>query len=60
MQFLSLLAVFVFIAANQTHAYLDPNSGSGLIAFLVAICAGLAFYGKKIFYTIKNKAKKDD
>ncbi len=59
MKHLSLLAVFIFVASNQAHAYLDPNSGSGLVAFLVAICAGLIFYGKKIFYTIKNKLKKD-
>lgn len=59
MKNLRLFTIFMFVMANQTHAYLDPNSGSGLIAFLVAIFAGLLFYGKKIFYTIKNKLKKD-
>ncbi|MGL5720948.1 MAG: hypothetical protein ACRCY4_00900 [Brevinema sp.] len=59
MKSISLFLVFLFVAITQAHAYLDPNTGSGLIAFLVAILAGLIFYGKKIFYTLKNKFKKD-
>ncbi|MGL5253617.1 MAG: hypothetical protein ACRC9L_01115 [Brevinema sp.] len=59
MKLTGLFLVFLFVAVNQAHAYLDPNTGSGLIAFLVAILAGLIFYGKKIFYTLKNKFKKD-
>lgn len=55
--------IFTFVLAQSAFAYLDPNSGSGLIAFLVAILAGIAFYFKKIFYGIKRiftGGKKDE
>ena len=42
--------IFMFVLVGNANAYLDPNSGGGLIAFLVAIFAGIAFYFKKIFY----------
>lgn len=49
-----LVSVLIFSTVTNAHAYLDPNSGTGLIAFLVAIFAGIAFYSKKIFYGIKS------
>ncbi|MGL4561567.1 MAG: hypothetical protein ACRCVW_06595 [Brevinema sp.] len=52
------LSLTLFGMTLPTHAYLDPNSGSGLVAFVIAILAGLAFYGKKIFYALKNKRNK--
>lgn len=55
-----LSAIITFFLASNAYAYLDPNSGSGLIAFLVAIAAGIAFYFKKIFYGIKNLFRKKD
>lgn len=55
---LILFCIFMIFTCIPTHAYLDPNTGSGLIAFIVAIFAGLLFYGKKIFYFAKNKLKK--
>ncbi|MGL4393636.1 MAG: hypothetical protein ACRCS8_00190 [Brevinema sp.] len=59
MRFLGFfLSLTVFGLTLPTHAYLDPNSGSGLLAFVIAIAAGLGFYGKKIFYAIKNKRNK--
>lgn len=54
--------IFMFILTGNAYAYLDPNSSGGLIAFLVAIFAGIAFYFKKIFYKIKSifTGKKED
>lgn len=54
--------IFMFVLVGNANAYLDPNSGGGLIAFLVAIFAGIAFYFKKIFYKIKRifTGKKED
>lgn len=51
--------VITFVMSGSAFAYLNPSSGTGLIAFLVAIAAGLIFYSKKIFYGIKNLFKKD-
>lgn len=53
--------IFTFIAGGgiNAYAYLNPSSGTGLIAFLVAIAAGLIFYSKKIFYGIKHLLNKD-
>lgn len=48
------LTLFLLVFVNQLEAYLDPNSGTGLIAFLVAIFAGIAFYAKKIFYALRR------
>ena len=58
-QIIYLLTIMVFLITNNAYAYLNPSSGTGLIAFLVAIAAGLIFYSKKIFYGIKNLFKKD-
>lgn len=58
MRIIYLSSVFTFILASNAFAYLDPNSGGGVIAFLVAILAGIAFYAKKIFYGIRNIFKK--
>lgn len=54
-----LVSVLILATVVDAHAYLDPNSGTGLIAFLVAIFAGIAFYSKKIFYGIKSLFKKN-
>ena len=51
--------VLTLVMSQSAFAYLNPSSGTGLIAFLVAIAAGLIFYSKKIFYGIKNIFKKD-
>ena len=51
--------VITFVMSQSALAYLNPSSGTGLIAFLVAIAAGLIFYSKKIFYGIKHLLKKD-
>lgn len=51
--------VITFVMSGSAFAYLNPSSGTGLIAFLVAIAAGFVFYSKKIFYGIKNIFKKD-
>ena len=51
--------IFTFVIGNNAFAYLNPSSGTGLIAFLVAVAAGLIFYSKKIFYGIKNLFKKN-
>lgn len=51
--------VITLIMSQSAFAYLNPSSGTGLIAFLVAIAAGLIFYSKKIFYGIKKLFKKD-
>lgn len=51
--------VITFVMSGSAFAYLNPGSGTGLIAFLVAIAAGFVFYSKKIFYGIKNLFKKD-
>ena len=45
--------VLTLVMSQSAFAYLNPSSGTGLIAFLVAIAAGLIFYSKKIFYGIK-------
>lgn len=58
MRIIYLSSIFTFILASNAFAYLDPNSGGGVIAFLVAILAGIAFYAKKIFYGIRNIFKK--
>ncbi len=55
---LALTVAFIFLKEHLVFGYLDPASGGGLIAFLVAIGVGFAFYGKKIFY--KLRSKKDD
>lgn len=52
-------SVITFVMCGSAFAYLNPSSGTGLIAFLVAIAAGLIFYSKKIFYGIKSLFKKD-
>ncbi len=57
---LYLASVMVFVISSNAWAYLNPSSGTGLIAFLVAVAAGLIFYSKKIFYGIKNLFKKDN
>lgn len=54
-----LVFMLIMGGGNSAFAYLNPSSGTGLIAFLVAIAAGLIFYSKKIFYGIKNLFKKD-
>ena len=54
-----VLVFMLIMGGNSAFAYLNPSSGTGLIAFLVAIAAGLIFYSKKIFYGIKNIFKKD-
>lgn len=51
--------VITLVMSQSAFAYLNPSSGTGLIAFLVAIVAGLIFYSKKIFYGIKSLFKKD-
>lgn len=51
--------VLTLVMNQSAFAYLNPSSGTGLIAFLVAIAAGLIFYFKKIFYGIKHLLKKD-
>lgn len=51
--------VFMLVFGTNAFAYLNPSSGTGLVAFLVAIAAGLIFYSKKIFYGIKSLFKKD-
>ena len=51
--------VLTLVMSQSAFAYLNPSSGTCLIAFLVAIAAGLIFYSKKIFYGIKNIFKKD-
>ncbi len=57
---LYLAAVMTLVVNSNAYAYLNPSSGTGLIAFLVAVAAGLIFYSKKIFYGIKHLFKKDD
>lgn len=57
--YFTLVITFIMGGGNSAFAYLNPSSGTGLIAFLVAIAAGLIFYSKKIFYGIKNIFKKD-
>lgn len=39
--------VITLVMSQSAFAYLNPSSGTGLIAFLVAIAAGLIFYSKK-------------
>lgn len=41
--------VITLVMSQSAFAYLNPSSGTGLIAFLVAIAAGLIFYSKKSF-----------
>lgn len=50
----------MFLSEHIVYGYLDPGSGAGLIAFLVAILVGLLFYSKKIFYKIRSKNKESD
>ncbi len=57
--YFSLVFTFIVGGGINAYAYLNPSSGTGLIAFLVAIAAGLIFYSKKIFYGIKSLFKKD-
>ncbi len=51
--------LITFVISQSAFAYLNPSSGTGLIAFLIAIIAGLIFYSKKIFYGLKHLFKKD-
>ncbi len=56
---LALTISFMFLKEHIVFGYLDPATGGGLIAFLVAILAGIAFYWKKIFYKIRSIFVKD-
>lgn len=58
-QIIYLSLIMTLVVSETAFAYLNPSSGTGLIAFLVAVAAGLVFYSKKIFYGIKNLFKKD-
>ncbi|MGL5722514.1 MAG: hypothetical protein ACRCY4_08960 [Brevinema sp.] len=46
-----LFVLILFGMSVPTHAYLDPNSGSGLLAFFIALLAGLGFYEKNLLYS---------
>lgn len=55
------ILVFVFVLGEgNAFAYLNPSSGTGLVAFLVAVAAGLIFYSRKIFYALKSLFKGRD
>ena len=58
--FIFLLLAILCVKENIVYGYLDPSTGGGILAFIVAIAVCIAFYSKKIFYGIKNIFVKKD
>jgi hypothetical protein len=51
-----ILAVILFFPV-YAHAYLDPGTGSALVAAIFELLGSLLFFSKNFYYKIKSKFK---
>ena len=49
-----LILIYLLILSFNTHAYIDPGSGSAIITTIIGVFAAVIFTIKRFFYKIKN------
>ena len=49
-----LSLVFLILYSSNAYAYIDPSSGSAIVAAIVGFFAAIIWNIKKIWYKLKN------
>ena len=55
-QFIALSCLLFF--SGNMFAYIDPGSGSAIMAAIIAFLSGIYFYAKKYYFKFKQFLKK--
>ena len=53
-QLLILIAAIDFVAPVQSHAYLDPGTGSFALQIIIGVLFGIAFAVKAFWFRIRS------
>ena len=51
---ITLLTIYFLFITNPSLAYVDPSSGSAIIAAIIGFFAAIVWNIKKIWYKLKN------
>ncbi len=50
----TFLTIYFFLITSPSFAYVDPSSGSAIIAAIIGFFAAIVWNIKKIWYKLKN------